>query len=122
MIFERQPMGIREIVDQYHDIQSQLRQWIDEVLDPQIAKCNSMDELLALKWEIAQQFGGTEVDYRFPSIIHVHFALHSDRFFQQCLCGAVPKDEHDGIICTKCELWFCDNCYDTTKGDGCHCH
>lgn len=27
-----------------------------------------------------------------------------------------------GIICTECGRVFCDSCYDTGKGDGCHCH
>jgi hypothetical protein len=72
--------NIREIVDQYHDIQARLREWIDQTLDPRIAKCNSMEELQALKWEVAQEFGGNEVDYRFPSIVHVHFAIQSEQF------------------------------------------
>jgi len=28
----------------------------------------------------------------------------------------------DGIDCPECGRWFCDNCYDTGLGDGCHCH
>jgi hypothetical protein len=39
-----------------------------------------MEELQALKWEVAQEFGGNEVDYRFPSIVHVHFAIQSEQF------------------------------------------
>jgi len=31
-------------------------------------------------------------------------------------------DETEGLECTDCGKWFCDNCYDTGKGDGCHCH
>lgn len=26
------------------------------------------------------------------------------------------------IVCTECHRWFCDSCYDTSKGDGCNCH
>lgn len=26
------------------------------------------------------------------------------------------------IQCTACNRWFCDSCYDTSKGDGCYCH
>lgn len=36
------------------------------------------------------------------------------------LSGGV--DGNGGIRCTECEEIFCDNCYDTGLGDGCHCH
>lgn len=36
-------------------------------------------------------------------------------------CGAWTEPEHM-IDCTECRQWFCDNCYDTGLGDGCHCH
>lgn len=36
---------------------------------------------------------------------------------------ALNEDALDnGIDCPECGEWFCDNCYDTTKGDGCYCH
>lgn len=36
-------------------------------------------------------------------------------------CGTETKVS-DGIDCTECKKWFCDNCYDCERGDGCHCH
>ena len=30
--------------------------------------------------------------------------------------------ENSGIRCTECKDIFCDDCYDTGLGDGCHCH
>lgn len=43
---------------------------------------------------------------------------------EQMECAACGKmhDRVDGIDCPECKDWFCDNCYDTSKGDGCHCH
>lgn len=42
--------------------------------------------------------------------------------YQPCgSCGQMVNLE-DGIDCTECEDRFCDSCYDTGKGDGCHCH
>jgi hypothetical protein len=35
-------------------------------------------------------------------------------------CGS-KLTEHS-INCTACTKTFCDNCYDTGKGDGCQCH
>jgi hypothetical protein len=35
------------------------------------------------------------------------------------LDGGKPEG---GIRCPECNNVFCDNCYDTGKGDGCHCH
>lgn len=35
------------------------------------------------------------------------------------LAGGV---EDSGLECTSCRHIFCDNCYDTGMGDGCHCH
>jgi len=37
-------------------------------------------------------------------------------------CGNVVDGVDEGIDCFGCGGRFCDNCYDTTKGDGCHCH
>ena len=42
-------------------------------------------------------------------------------------CGrTISLSDHltnnEGIDCTICNRFFCDNCYDTSKGDGCHCH
>lgn len=44
-----------------------------------------------------------------------------------CQCGqeidtTSGGKPNSGIYCTGCDKVFCDNCYDTTKGDGCHCH
>jgi len=36
-------------------------------------------------------------------------------------CGSFFTKE-DGVGCTDCHVWFCDNCYDCTDGDGCQCH
>ena len=45
-------------------------------------------------------------------------------FFSQChKCGEYSDDPNeDGIQCLVCNLWFCDNCFDTGLGDGCRCH
>jgi hypothetical protein len=37
-------------------------------------------------------------------------------------CHRPIEGIEDGIDCTECHHWFCDSCYDTDKGDGCHCH
>ncbi len=71
---------IRDVVNHYHDIQARLKTWMDETLDPQLDKCNSVEDVQDLRWEIAQQFGGNAADHRLPTIVHVHFALHSSRF------------------------------------------
>lgn len=39
-----------------------------------------------------------------------------------CMNCYKPHDKADGIDCPECKQQFCDNCYDTGKGDGCHCH
>lgn len=36
-------------------------------------------------------------------------------------CGDYAEPENT-IVCTECNKRICDNCYDTTKGDGCQCH
>lgn len=37
-------------------------------------------------------------------------------------CKTSFEGYEGGIDCTGCNGWFCDDCYDTGKGDGCHCH
>lgn len=38
-------------------------------------------------------------------------------------CGAeCDAEEAEGLDCPECEGFFCDNCYDSGKGDGCQCH
>jgi hypothetical protein len=37
-------------------------------------------------------------------------------------CRTKVETGDDGIRCTECVQFFCDNCYDTGGGDGCHCH
>lgn len=44
-----------------------------------------------------------------------------------CICGQKIDTTdggkaNSGIYCTECGRIFCDNCYDTGKGDGCKCH
>ena len=76
-------MNIREVVDQYHDTQDKLKQWVDETLTPKLEKCKSSEEVLALAWETAQEFGGNEVDYRHPSIVRVRFAIYGSKFIER---------------------------------------
>lgn len=38
------------------------------------------------------------------------------------LCGGEGDGNNGGIVCTECGKVFCDSCYDTGLGDGCHCH
>lgn len=38
-------------------------------------------------------------------------------------CGTMITGGFEGAIdCKECRRWFCDNCYDTSQGAGCHCH
>jgi hypothetical protein len=73
-------INIRKVVDQYHENQAELKQWMAKVLDPQIAECKTIKDWRALRWKVAQQFGGNAADYRFPSIVTVHFAIRSCEF------------------------------------------
>ena len=36
-------------------------------------------------------------------------------------CDSILDDENN-LDCVDCGKLFCDNCYDTSRGDGCHCH
>lgn len=46
----------------------------------------------------------------------------SDGAAVKCAACGVVVDKQGSIDCTECIDEFCDNCYDTGKGDGCHCH
>ena len=71
------PRPIREVVDDYHKVQDELREWIDTVLNPQVIACKTVDELNALRERIGiEEFGGNHADYRMPSAVNVHFALY----------------------------------------------
>lgn len=38
-------------------------------------------------------------------------------------CGAgCDPEQGEGVECPECGKFFCDNCYDTGKGDNCQCH
>lgn len=37
-------------------------------------------------------------------------------------CGQKVSGYDDAIDCADCQNWFCDNCYDTSLGDGCGSH
>lgn len=39
-----------------------------------------------------------------------------------CVAPIEVTTMEDCIECTECGFTFCDNCYDTGKGDGCKCH
>jgi hypothetical protein len=59
---------------------------------------------------------------RLPSPVNVVATRERWEEFQPCSeCGQMV-DLESGIDCTECEDRFCDSCYDTGKGDGCHCH
>ncbi len=40
----------------------------------------------------------------------------------ECVGPIDVSTMEDCIECPECGFTYCDNCYDTTKGDGCHCH
>ena len=48
--------------------------------------------------------------------------MNGDKLF--CICAGCKRKSlrEDGLVCTDCKMWFCDNCYDSTKGEGCKCH
>ena len=67
---------IRKIVDQYHQLQDSLRQWIEDELDPLLLECKTVEAVRELKRDTVQQFGGNDVDGRLPLTVYVHFAIY----------------------------------------------
>ncbi len=49
------------------------------------------------------------------------YDLADDDLFKCANCGVI-SDVENSIDCLECKVLFCDNCYDTGQGDGCHCH
>lgn len=61
--------------------------------------------ITALAWSLAVKYEGGDFDD--PASV---------------TCSYCKARADEGIACPGCRRWFCDNCYDTEKGDGCHCH
>jgi hypothetical protein len=40
----------------------------------------------------------------------------------KCVAPIDVRTMEDCIECPECSMTFCDNCYNTELGDGCHCH